>query len=165
MRSTKRQLKAAKQNREEILTKLQNLIESELSTIETSRNLVILPIDDKHFQIKDYTLTILEDKVLCGHKRYPTIEFHTKQCAILYVLSSLRGDINTLVTAERLDKDLFYLKNEKIVLENLISRTFKSDPFTADVAESKLTVVKSKIKQVLESVKKYCFLTKYQKRI
>jgi len=164
MRRTKRPQKPQKQNKD-VIEELQNLIAAELANINTAKSFVILPWDSKNFQIKDYIITLEDEKVLVSHNLVPVKEFYTKQCAILYVISLLANDIMGIIKVEKLDRELFFLKNDQAVLESVMKRTVTTDPFKSQVVEHKLIVVQGKIKQVLETIKKYCFLTKYQKRI
>jgi len=132
---------------------------------ESKTEVVILPLSDTEYKIKDYTLFVDKNKVTCHYKSNFERDFYTKQCAILYVLNKIGKSHKRANEVVTLDDEILRFKSDEVVLTSFISRMRATDFNRTEIAEHKLLAVKSKLKQATESIKKYCFLTKYQKRI
>lgn len=144
--------------------KLQQLLEAEVQSILQSEN-VLLAVDDQTFQIKDYTIEVQEDKVACKRKDKLLRDFHTKQCAVLYVLNLAANKAHIAWKLEDLDDQIYKLKTKEDFLKAQAPLIFKKDQDRGEVLYHKLTEIKARLSKVLGTVKKYSFLAKYQKGI
>lgn len=103
--------------------------------------------------------------MLCKKKEQLLRSFHTKQCAILYIVNLLENRDHIAWKIEILDDEIYHLRNKEELLNLQAQNIAKKDRDRAEVIHHKLSEIKARLSKTLGTVKKYSFLAKYQKGI
>jgi hypothetical protein len=121
----------------------------------------------KALYIKDWQIkTHSPDTVTCIKRQLDPIIFHSKTCAIIYVVNDLRGHIMNTIKIQELDEQIYRFRIKLDILRMKMHRQRKNgytDKFM--MLQDRYSDTAVKLNNTIAKIKKYCNLTKYNKGI
>ena len=116
------------------------------------------------FTIDDWQLIIGVDQVVCKKYKQDPLTFYSKTCAIVYILSELSNNWPMAISITTLDKDVYRLTTDSMVLRHKMKKSLKSCNFERfTLLNNKHSEVSARLTQATGNIQKYCYLTKYNK--
>ena len=118
-----------------------------------------------YIEISNWTIVVeLPELVVCTKKLQDPIIFHSKTCAIIYVVNELDNNIANAITIQDLDQKLFRLRNEiGLLTVKMRNKSARDDAFL--LLNNRYSEAAANLNLAISKVKKYCYLTKYNKGI
>lgn len=117
--------------------------------------------------IKDWRIQVLDqDQVICVKSLRDPVEFHSKTCAIIYVVNELRKNIVNTIKIKELDDQIYRFRTQLDLLRIKIQRQRKvgyNDRFC--LLNDRYSDTAARLNDTIAKIKKYCNLTKYNKGI
>ena len=105
-----------------------------------------------------------QDRIVCTKLQQDPIIFHSKTCAIIYVVNELDNNIANTITIQDLDQRLFRLRNEiGLLTVKMRNKSARDDVFL--LLNNRYSEAAANLNLAISKVKKYCYLTKYNKGI
>lgn len=115
----------------------------------------------------NWTITVhSQDHLLCARYLCDPVIFHSKTCAIIYVVNNIRNNIPNSIEIESLDNEIYRLKTTADLLKLKMHRQLRQGNIEAfGLLNNKYTEVAARLNAAIAKIKKYCYLTKYNKGI
>lgn len=150
--------------------KIANFAASELDNLQRAQKLSMIPIKQRNqneYEVRDWCITVqAQDQIVCQRTNMDPLMFHNKTCAIIYVLNDLQNSTQNTLTIRDLDREIYHLRAMSELLKFKIQRARRSGTSdTLILLQNKYSEAAARLNGAIAKIKKYCYLTKYNKGI